>query len=878
MRTPPRPTLLALCLSSLFASAALAQSAPTPASATSDSKASAEASRRSGEGTTGNNARAGTGTGSAAAATRAAQDPQKLDTVVTVGQAAALRSALDKQTAASGIVNVVHADGIGQLPDNNAAEALARLPGVSVERDQGEGRFIRVRGLGPDYNAVNINGALTPASQSDRRAPGLDLVPAGLIRALEVQKTLTPDQDANSLGGTVTVRTLSAFDQPGRLFTLELGANHDQNAGETRPRGSVAFADRLLGGRFGVAMAVSADQRRFASDNVETGGDWDDGRLHSVELRRYEITRERLGAALNLDFKPDDSSLIYLRSFSSRFTDEESRQSMKIEFAKAQAPGETGAATVSRGLKDRREINRSSAVVLGTEWARDDWKAWAEAGAGRASEDKPDTLSSSAFTASIAGLGYTDTVRPMPTPAAGLDDASRYKFNKAKVERSLATDRVRHAKLDLERAFDVGDWDLALKGGLKATRRDKDGEQETFAPTAKLLTKAPYNLPSAQLGLTNFLNGQTVDYPWTAFGPGIDAAKLRALYGAYALTGFRDAVDSEVNDFQMKERTDAGYLQARLERGGMQWIAGVRHERTRFEADGRSNTDGTLGNTRTETARGHWLPALLLRQQLAGDTVLRAALTHSVVRPSFGQLSPGLAVDGDEATVGNPSLRPLRSRNLDLGVEKRLGRDGAVSAYVFHKKIRDFAFQTDLGGSAGWEDFSHVETFANGGDATVRGLELSWSQALSGLPAPWNGLVMGANGSFVRSRAQIGAYDQGQWVSRRIALPSQSDRSINLNLGWESPAFGARVALNHKSPYLLEVGDVLDAAQDRRVDTQNQVDASMRIRLMKGLDLQVEALNLTNERYYVYQGDKAHNVQFEQYGRAYKLSLKLAMF
>ncbi|WP_377158476.1 TonB-dependent receptor plug domain-containing protein [Roseateles sp. UC29_93] len=274
MRTPPRPTLLALCLSSLFAAApALAQQTQDPkndartaskAEATSDAKADAKADAKK-------NAKDST------------PEAKQLETVVTVGQAASLRSALDKQTAASGIVNVVHADGIGQLPDNNAAEALARMPGVSVERDQGEGRFIRVRGLGPDYNAVNINGALTPASESDRRAPGLDLVPAGLIRSLEVQKTLTPDQDANSLGGTVTVRTLSAFDQPGRLFTMELGGNYDANASKTKPRGSVAFADRFAGGTLGVAMALSGDQRRFASDNVETGGD--SGRREAQQLR-----------------------------------------------------------------------------------------------------------------------------------------------------------------------------------------------------------------------------------------------------------------------------------------------------------------------------------------------------------------------------------------------------------------------------------------------------------------------------------------------------------------------------------------------------------------------------------------------------------------
>jgi TonB-dependent receptor len=277
---------------------------------------------------------------------------ETLDRVLVTGQAANLRSALAKQQAAQGIVNIVHADAIGQLPDNNAAEALARLPGVSVERDQGEGRFIRVRGLGPDYNAVTINGATMPASEADRRAPGLDVVPAGLIRSLEVSKTLTPEQDANSIGGSVSVNTLSAFDLAGRLFSVELGANHDANAGKTRPRGSLTFADRFAGQRLGVALALSADQRRFASDNVETGGAWDGDKLEEFELRRYEITRERVGAALNLDYRPAAGQQFYLRGFASRFSDREQRESLGIAFEDAQAsasgPRRAWAAPASR--------------------------------------------------------------------------------------------------------------------------------------------------------------------------------------------------------------------------------------------------------------------------------------------------------------------------------------------------------------------------------------------------------------------------------------------------------------------------------------------------------------------------------------------------
>lgn len=794
-----------------------------------------------------------------------------LETVTVVGQAASLRSALDKQRAAQGVVNVVHADAIGQLPDNNAAEALARLPGVSVERDQGEGRFIRVRGLGPDYNAVNINGALTPASEASRRAPGLDLVPAGLIRSLEVDKTPTPDQDANSLGGAVTVRTLSAFDQPGRLLSVDLGLNQDGNSGHSRPRGGVTYADRFLDGTLGVALALSQDGRRFASDNVETGGDWDGDRLASFERRRYEISRERLGGAFNLDYKPAEGRHVYLRSFTSRLTDEEVRQSVKVEFDDAQAAGDTGSGTVTRSIKARREINRSSAVVLGTVLREGDWKGELEAGLARASESKPDALSSSAFEAAFDGLGFNNGQRPQWTVVDGLNDAARYGLDKAKLASSLATDRIRHLRLDLERGFEVAGIDLDIKAGLKASRREKRNDEEAYVVKADDLGQA------TDLSMSPYVSATQPGYAWGSFGPGLSQAALRQLYSPLDLADFRDEVDSRTNDYRLREDVDAGYLQTRLAHGGTQLVAGLRVERSRFVADGWSSTDEVLTERHAQTTRHHWLPGVLLRQELATGTQLRAALTHSVVRPSFAQLSPGRVVDGDEATVGNPELKPLRSRNLDLGLEHRLGRDATVSAYVFHKQIRDFVFQTDLAGTAGWEDFSHVSTFANGRSASLRGLELSYQQALRGLPAPFNGLLVGANASFVRSSARIGGYDGGIWQGRTISLPSQSDRTVNLSLGWEGHGVSTRLALNHKSPYLLEVGDVLDPGKDLTVDTQNQLDYAISLQLDKRWQLSFEALNLTNQRYYVYQGTRAHNAQYEQYGRAYKVGVKLAL-
>ena len=253
-----------------------------------------------------------------------------------------------------------------------------------------------------------------------------------------------------------------------------------------------------------------------------------------------------------------------------------------------------------------------------------------------------------------------------------------------------------------------------------------------------------------------------------------------------------------------------------------------------------------------------------------------------MVRANFSQLAPGVSLASNtEAVIGNPELKPLKSSNLDLGVERMLGADGALSAYLYSKDIKNFTYTTDLAGRGAWAGYTTATSYANGDKGRVNGLELSYSQALRGLPAPWNGILLGANASFNDATATIGRYDKasaGQ-LRREIRLPGQSKRIVNLMLGYESGPVSTRLALNHKSDYLLEVGgDILNAAQDRYVDAQRQVDFSFGYQLSKQVQLVFEGINLNNEKYYVYQGSKPYNVQYEQYGRTYKLSLKANLY
>jgi TonB-dependent receptor len=148
----------------------------------------------------------------------------------------------------------------------------------------------------------------------------------------------------------------------------------------------------------------------------------------------------------------------------------------------------------------------------------------------------------------------------------------------------------------------------------------------------------------------------------------------------------------------------------------------------------------------------------------------------------------------------------LRSNNIDFGVEHYMGKTGAISAFAFYKDIEDFVYETDLAGEGIWKDFVEAKTFANGDDAEVYGIELAYTQKLSWLPSPWNGLIVGANLTFSDSDAEI----SGKNTVRNITLPGQSKRVGNLMLGWENDKLSMRVSTNYKSSYFSAVGDVAD--------------------------------------------------------------------
>ena len=832
------------------------------------------------------------------------RDVAELEPMTVVGEAAAINEALARQRAAENIRSIVNADAIGDFPDTNASEALQRLPGVSIERDQGEGRFVRIRGLGPELNSVTVNGAKLPSPESGTRAVALDVVPTELLESLEVSKTLTPNQDADSLGGSIDIKPLSAFDRPGRYHRILAVGSLDRHTDETSPKLALSGSDIFhLGGghELGIAGGLSYEDRDFGSDNAEAQDNWDFddgvGSLGEFEQRDYTLTRERTGFTLNLDYRTPNGHSYYARYLNTGFEDTETRLANVIAFAEEVDDGEGGTeldgteimagetapfAEIEREFKKRTETLEVQSFVLGGENEWNDWALSYQAALSKASEDTPFNIDGAVFEGEFEAVGFDDTRLPQPRSANDIHDPGEYALDEIELAETYTEDEDRSVRIDLSREFFLASFPATWTSGLKVSQREK-----TAAETVWVLEDFDdAGFSDAELSLAGFATGE-VDYELGRFGPGISSSALDDLVrdGRIVLADYLDENESQVNDYSIDEDIQAAYTMLSLDIDSWHVLGGVRYEGTDFSGRGTRLEDGLgadgLVPVAVDNDYDHWLPSLHARYRASERLQFRAAWSNSLVRPSFEQARPGAILEEDdgeiEAEFGNPDLEATTAANFDLGVEWYIGRASALSAYAFYKSLDDFIYTTNLAGTPGFTSFGGA-TFdeaiiaQNGEEATVYGVELAYIQQFGG------GFLLNANLTLSDSEAEIAGSDDGELLRRDIPLPSQSDTSANLSIGYEQPRFRVRLAANYKSSYLLEVTDITDDSLDIYQDDHTQIDLTGRFFITPDLQLEFQALNLNDEPLYAYTNRNRFNAQHEEYGPTYKLGLIFTNF
>src|SRR5690606_5247602 len=312
---------------------------------------------------------------------------------------------------------------------------------------------------------------------------------------------------------------------------------------------------------------------------------------------------------------------------------------------------------------------------------------------------------------------------------------------------------------------------------------------------------------------------------------------------------------SLVEDYRASEDVLAAYLMGTMDFGDLRVIAGARVEHTDFDATGWAvdlDADGALTATPTSASSSYTsvLPGLHLRYDTGGDWVLRGAVTKTIARPGFGDISPRASInrDDEEVELGNPQLDPYESTNIDLSFERYLGESGIFSAGVFHKSIDGYIVETWSRSDPAFPGYD-VTRPVNGEDAKVLGVELNWQQKLDFLPGAWSGLLVGLSGTWLDTEFVAGTEDR---AGETFALPLSSERLYSAHLGWENDRLSARLAAVHRSEYLDEIGD--DARYDLWVAPHTQLDFSLDVGLAPGWHLYFEASNLLDEPLELYQG------------------------
>ncbi len=824
-------------------------------------------------------------------------DLDEKDFIVTT-QAEIQAISLQKYRESDALKNVISADEIGQFVDQNVAESLHRLPGISITRDQGEGRFVSIRGIESALNTTTVNGMRIGTPEDGNRNLPLDIIPSGSAQILEVTKVPTPDMPGDSIGGAIDISTNSAFEREGRVISYSLLGTYSDLTGDIGPKLKLGYSDLLsiLGGEdnFGISFGINYQDRDFGSDNIETEYDFienlDTGLdvLAPIEtqLRQYEVNRERLGMSLNLDFSPSDGNEFFLNTVYSEFTDAETRQRSIFVFEDGDLDSVNNGQYNFSGIDEdgfRRRIRFRTqekeifAISTGGRHELDNWNLDYMVGLSRATEVVPDEMEGR-FEKTGASLDATvnagsGTPSFVITNGGVADDThlrnTNYVLDRVVREGGDVEETTQNFAMNFERLSERDSLLPKLKFGFDARFTQKEVDVTEFE-----LRDVP------ALSLADFTSGRR-SFQFNNLGDGISFSAFRNFYNQnQGLFNERpqdvdeNLILNTVGDFEADEDVIAGYLMGTWDWSDWRLIAGGRIERTDFSAKGNEITlDAggdldTINPTEASSKYTNFLPGVHLRYMGVENLVIRGAWSNTIGRPNMDDLAPNsqINLEDNEIVIGNPDLDPFESSNLDLMVDYYLPGAGIFSAGVFYKKIDNYIVDFTTNADPQFPGFE-VERPINGSDASVYGLELNYEQQLGEWISVLEGFLIGANATFLDTKFKI-----DERPGETFQLPRASEEVFNVYLGYERGRLSTRLSSNWRSDYLEEIGGGREF--DLYVADHNQWDLTIAYRILPELELIAEIANITDEPLELYQGSKGNNLQLEKYGTTFNLGIK----
>ncbi len=772
--------------------------------------------------------------------------------ILVTAQVKGQTEAINQQLTSKAIVNVVSSTKIQELPDQNAAESVGRLPGVSVLREGGEGNKIVIRGLSPKYNNIEVAGVKMTATGSADRSVDLSMISPHMLEGIEVTKAITPDMDANAIGGTVNFKLRQAPKGIKYDFLAQGGYNGLKQTFDNYKivgGGSIRFFDDKLG----IFGQVDVEGKNNSSN--EMGADYEviapiSGKVnatHITSLNLYNMNRylNRYGGTLVLDYDLPNGSIILNNFFSS----------VKTKTQKRSEYYHTNFYTHLYDLEDKK--TDLDVMTNSIKYIQDlpIFKMEADITHSYSHQTVPKDLLNS-FQETDAFRNFPQSISPELLPNYAKNNYSNTilatinDFNWENKDRELT------ASVNLSRGFNISqELFSTVKVGGKYGYKDRSYDYDAYTCELQYTSNQEVrnDIIAAFPFMQNTVSTGALKLPYTLFiDNGYDFGEfIGGEYKAWAVPNldlmnnihdvilkykgsrsfYLDDVTSVCPRYSGNEYITAGYVMIDLEyENYISLISGIRYEQVQRDYTA-PRGDQTIGlpqyryiykDTTTSVTNVNWLPMGQIKLKPFDWFDIRFAYTNTLSRPDFSTITPKLSIGVTSVTMNDYKLKPAHSENFDLYFSFHENTVGLMTVGGFKKKIEDMIFATNgkiildpqsIGLRSSLKGLSLYSYLNNPYPVDLYGLEISWQTHFWYLPGLLKGFVFDVNYTHTYSEARyprtvsyFKPLTKPPWVEQTVVdtfytsrMIDQPDNIVNVSLGYDYKDFSIRVSFLYQS-------------------------------------------------------------------------------
>lgn len=857
----------------------------------------------------------------------AEKQAQELQAVTVTGYRGSLEKAIDVKRNANAVVDAISATDIGKFPDTNAAESLSHLPGITVDRQFGEGEKISVNGTDAALNRVLLNGQTIASgdwggnpTDTSGRTFNYSLLSPEIIGLMEVYKSPEARIDEGSIGGTVIIHTRKPLDLPANTLRGSLGYNYNDRSEQGNPRASALWSWKNADDTFGFLTSVTHDKETLSRAGIEFFGYTTGANITGnpavtgdpnyanakipvgINSAYFQQDRERNGIQSALQWRPDEHNEfnltgLYVKGKYDNFSESryvcpgcgDLNKLTNINVANGYITSGTVSADTGNGqpyaeldANYRKTEVSTKSINLRHDFNGDEWVFTSQVGYTSASGGKdPEYLMKYLLQNGGYDFGYDGRntsvnyqngsaanwglpASPAGSPPGDTSLGGQYQAGGIYYEQT--TDRERYAQFDASRDLEWGPINK-IEMGVKYTNHfngtQSRGNRINTTDAISLLDFDPGSTPS---GLFDGLHasGDLTDWPTASKGAVIDY--LNSLpQGAYTL--------NYPAMFGVAEVTKDAYLQVNYESGKWRGNVGVRYVDTKDTSNYYVNVDGGAYNRVSNTTHYYKpLPSVNVAYDIDEDKVLRLSVAKVIARPRYSDLAGATSLNGAAtgnftASAGNPDLKPYQSTNFDLSAEWYFAPASLLSVEGFVRKIDGYIVTTTTDRALTDPTTGQTNVYSVTSPVNASNAKVS---GLSFIYQQDIGAGFGIQTNYTYSKATTHADSNGDTLN----LPYLSKNTINIIPYYEHGPWSARINYSRRSPYFTQVGRLNSNVFS---DAYKELDLSASYQINEWMGVTLSATNLLDSTYYQYADIKYAPIGEYKSGRTYSMTLNFKL-